>query len=225
MATPQAMFEPARLCTTGRPARSSAAAIIAAVVVLPLVAETSTEPASSSRDMRASARGDSLQQQAAGRGRAAGAPEAAACPPGASGRVRRDAEHQAGATDPQAAALDAHDRRGRADRVAVGVDDERAVGATSISSPRRNSVYPQSTCVPLKTFGSSRRKRSFADLLAEHHVELAVVELGHGEDVHAAAVDLRVADHHRVPANSWRSPSTVTVKVAGFQAASARSAA
>ena len=52
MATPQAMFEPARLWTTGLPARSRAAAIMAAVVVLPFVADTSTEPASSSPDMR-----------------------------------------------------------------------------------------------------------------------------------------------------------------------------
>ena len=60
MATPQAMFEPARLCTTGLPARSRAAAIIAAVVVLPLVAETSTEPASSSLAIRSSARGEAF---------------------------------------------------------------------------------------------------------------------------------------------------------------------
>ncbi len=42
------MLEPARLCTTGRPSRSRQAAIIAAVVVLPLVADRSIEPASSS---------------------------------------------------------------------------------------------------------------------------------------------------------------------------------
>ncbi len=60
MATPHAMFDPARLCTTGRPARSSAAAIIAAVVVLPLVADTSTEPHSSRRAIRSTARGESF---------------------------------------------------------------------------------------------------------------------------------------------------------------------
>jgi hypothetical protein len=47
VATPQDMFDPARLCTSGLPERSSAAAIMAAVVVLPFVADTSTEPASS----------------------------------------------------------------------------------------------------------------------------------------------------------------------------------
>ena len=62
MATPQDMFEPARLCTSGLPERSSAAAIIAAVVVFPLVADTSTEPASSSRDMRSSERGESFSR-------------------------------------------------------------------------------------------------------------------------------------------------------------------
>ena len=58
VATPQAMFEPARLWTTGRPSRSSAAATIAAVVVLPLVAEISTEPSSRPAPMRPSARGE-----------------------------------------------------------------------------------------------------------------------------------------------------------------------
>ena len=53
VATPHAMFEPARLCTTAVPARSSAAAIIAAVVVLPFVAETSTAPSRARADMRA----------------------------------------------------------------------------------------------------------------------------------------------------------------------------
>ena len=55
---PQAMLDPARLCTTGRPARSRQAASIAAVVVFPLVAETSSEPSSSSRAMRSSAPGE-----------------------------------------------------------------------------------------------------------------------------------------------------------------------
>ena len=66
MATPQDMFEPARLCTIGLPERSSAAAIIAAVVVLPFVADTSTEPASSWLDMRASARGEALSSRRPG---------------------------------------------------------------------------------------------------------------------------------------------------------------
>ncbi len=51
MATPQVMFDPARLCTSGRPARSRMAASMAAVVVLPLVADTSTEPSSRRRPM------------------------------------------------------------------------------------------------------------------------------------------------------------------------------
>jgi hypothetical protein len=66
VATPQDMFEPARLCTTGLPARSRAAAIIAAVVVLPFVADTSSEPASSSRDMRRSARGEAFSSRRPG---------------------------------------------------------------------------------------------------------------------------------------------------------------
>ena len=43
-ATPPAMFAPARLCTSRVPVRPRIAAIIAAVVVLPLVAETTTLP-------------------------------------------------------------------------------------------------------------------------------------------------------------------------------------
>ena len=41
------MFAPARLCTTGTPARAITDATMAAVVVLPLVAETTTEPRAS----------------------------------------------------------------------------------------------------------------------------------------------------------------------------------
>ena len=44
VAIPPAMFAPAWLCTSGTPARSKIPAAIAAVVVLPLVAEISTLP-------------------------------------------------------------------------------------------------------------------------------------------------------------------------------------
>ena len=97
MATPQDMFEPARLCTTGLPARSRAAAIIAAVVVLPFVADTSTEPASSSRDMRSQRARRGLQQQAPGGGGAAGAAHAAAGGPCQPGEQAGEPEHQDGA--------------------------------------------------------------------------------------------------------------------------------
>ena len=53
------MFAPARLCTTGTPARLSTDATMAAVVVLPLVAETTTEP----RARRADEFGDRIGLQ------------------------------------------------------------------------------------------------------------------------------------------------------------------
>ncbi len=48
--------------------------------------------------------------------------------------------------------------------------------------------------MPLKTFASARRKRSFELVGDDQHVEPAVVELGVGEQHHAAAVAARVAD-------------------------------
>ena len=54
VATPPGMFAPARLCTASMPACASTLAIIPAVVVLPLVALTTTdaalEPARRARD-------------------------------------------------------------------------------------------------------------------------------------------------------------------------------
>ncbi len=70
---------------------------MAAVVVLPLVAETSTEPASSSPAMRRSDPGDSFSSIAPRRGGAAGAADAAAGGPGEAGEGAGDAEHQDGA--------------------------------------------------------------------------------------------------------------------------------
>ena len=57
VATPQVMFEPARLCTGTRPAAFSAAAIIPDVVVLPLVALTTVDPPVSPAPRRAMASG------------------------------------------------------------------------------------------------------------------------------------------------------------------------
>ena len=77
MATPQPMFDPARLCTTLRPSRSRIAATIADVVVLPLVADTSTAPWSRRRAIRSIDVGVGAQQQPAREGGAAAAAEAA----------------------------------------------------------------------------------------------------------------------------------------------------
>ena len=97
VATPQDMFEPARLCTIGLPERSSAAAIMAAVVVLPFVADTSTEPASSSLDMRASARGEALSSTRPGAVVPPRAPDAATGGPREPGEEAGEPEHQDGA--------------------------------------------------------------------------------------------------------------------------------
>ena len=57
MATPQLMFEPARLCTGSRPAARRVAASMPAVVVLPLVALTIVDPSGSPAPSREIASG------------------------------------------------------------------------------------------------------------------------------------------------------------------------
>ena len=72
------MFDPARLCTTARPSWPRQADSIAEVVVLPLVAETSSEPSSRRRERLRQRLGVHAQQQAPGHGGAAGAAHHAA---------------------------------------------------------------------------------------------------------------------------------------------------
>ena len=67
MATPQLMFDPARLWTGSRPAARSAEAIIPAVVVLPLVALTIAEPSTNRAPSRAIASGAIRRRSRPGR--------------------------------------------------------------------------------------------------------------------------------------------------------------
>ena len=109
---PSAMFEPARLWTTGRRSRSSAAASIAAVVVLPLVAEISTEPSSRL--------GGHARERARGQRRSSSRPGAVVPPLRPSRRLAARDQHgrarERGRAsgrgrrhdDPQAARLDGH---------------------------------------------------------------------------------------------------------------------
>ena len=98
VATPQPMFDPARLCTTRRPCRSSTPAAIAQVVVLPLVAETSTAPSSSSRGHAAQGAGREPQEHPARGGGAAAAAEPAAGGPEGAREQSGQPEHQPAGT-------------------------------------------------------------------------------------------------------------------------------
>ena len=89
VATPQVMFEPARLWTGSRPSARRIAAIIPAVVVLPLVALTIVEPRSSRAPSRAIASGARRSRTRPGQGRAAAAAAARLAAPIA--RATRDA--------------------------------------------------------------------------------------------------------------------------------------
>src|SRR4051812_24848962 len=133
LATPPAMFAPARLWTRSRPVASRIAAIIEVVVVLPFVADTTTLPSLSPSASRAIACGSMRMSSRPGsevpprpvlRDSAPAARAAASLAPKAVTTWTRSsrAEHlQRGGEH-----LDR--RRRPADRVAVGVDDERTVG-------------------------------------------------------------------------------------------------
>ena len=75
------MFAPARLWTSVIPARSSTDATIAAVVVLPLVAEITTEPSRSRAASSPIASGSSASSTLPGQARAAAAPARRASAP------------------------------------------------------------------------------------------------------------------------------------------------
>ena len=188
VATPQCHVRPGAGCgRRGSPARSRSAAIIAAVVVLPFVADTSTAPSLE------------LGRHAA---RARRARAAAAAGPGAvvpplrprrrlaarsrRARALRDARASgfaAGTITRRQRPLDAHRRRGGADRVAVGVDGEGAVGARPRRPRRaRGDACGESRCVPLKTLGQAAQEASACRCVGDHQdVEQAVVQLGVGE--------------------------------------------
>ena len=136
---------PARLCTSRAPVRSRIAAIIAAVVVLPLVAETSDRAAvagarASSRDRvgleahqqpcRAASCRRRGRRGGRARRRARGEPRPSA--PSISAAARATAQRAAAATRTVAGSS--------RDRVAVGVERERPVGARPRTSRAAQDV-------------------------------------------------------------------------------------
>ena len=129
-----------------------------------------------------------------------------------------DAVHQAGRDDAQAAALDPDRRRGGADRVTVGVDDERAVGADLDGLAAQELDVGRVEVGALEHLGQLAQEGQLGSLLGDEHVELAVVELGLGQYEHAAAVCLRVADRDREAGVGVALAVDPTVKRAGLQA-------
>ena len=124
VATPPAMLAPARLCTSVWPPRSRIRAAIAAVVVLPFVAERIALV--SGRESRSIASRLHPQQQLAGQRRATAAGQARGRPGGPGCQLARP---HAGSSTLHRVGDRAHGARQLADRVAVGVDREGAVGA------------------------------------------------------------------------------------------------
>ena len=141
MATPQVMFEPARLWTGWRPSAARSAAIIPAVVVLPLVALTIVVPRSRPAPRRAIASGAS---------RSSTRPGSVVPPPRPLARLAAPIARAAASLAPNRAPLRAagaqapacgghdhaerarqHPQRGRqvGEVLAVGVDREGAAGA------------------------------------------------------------------------------------------------
>ena len=93
------MFAPARLCTSRVPARSSTVETIAAVVVLPLVAEITTLPRDSRPASRSIACGSTRVSTLPGQRRAAAAAGGAGEPAdGARGRQPGGEPHRHGAS-------------------------------------------------------------------------------------------------------------------------------
>ena len=176
------MFAPARLWTSEMPDRSSTDAAIAAVVVLPLVAEHEHRPAR----QPAGELGDRVRLEAhqhlAGQARAAAA----------SGAPRKLADRARGDDlGSQRRHRESIGPLGTITRTAPGsartVTGSSAIGSPSAyivngrsalistSRPRRTSTFGWRTCSPLNTVGSSRRKRTLGHVADDDHVEQAVL--------------------------------------------------
>src|SRR6187402_2982115 len=208
VATPQVMFEPARLWTGWRPSAARTPAIIPAVVVLPLVALTIVVPRSSPVPRRAIASGSRRSRTRPGRVvppprplRRLAAPiarESASLAPNR-GRVRvpaaigsalvagRDEDREAARQHPQ------RDRQ-VGEVVAVGVDREGAAGVELKPRGAEGGDLLLVQVSALQHLAQPAQEAQLADLGDRDDVELAVVDLRLGSDVHAAAVDAVVGD-------------------------------
>ena len=180
MATPPAMFAPAWLCTSGMPRPSRIAAAIAAVVVLPFVAEIERAAARQARCRARRSRRVEAHQHLPGalvapppRSResaptvrasaslASSAPAISLAPPERPGvGAPVGGAGEAGCGPPAGG----HQHRDRplhgahphgqlADRVAVGVHRERPVARSRPQRRGRRCTPGMLTCSPLKTFG------------------------------------------------------------------------
>ena len=200
MATPQVMFEPARLWTGWRPSAASTAAIIPAVVVLPLVALTIVEPPS----RRGAEPGDRVRREA--QQHPAGQRRAAAAPAGPAGGADRPRQRELGAEKPalkpaaggrdeHAERARQHPQRGRqvGQVLAVGVDGEGPAGAQLEVRGAEDADLVLLDVGALEHLRQVTHEAQLADLADRDDVELAVVELGVGGDVHAAAEGLLLA--------------------------------
>ena len=194
------MFEPARLCTSERPSASRTAATIAAVVVLPLVAEISAEPWSSSAAMSCIASGSA---------RSSSRPGSVVPPPRPRRResertVRAAPRVRLGLTPGRPRAGSAGPRSWSPGTSAIGSPSaytrKRRSASTVISEPRWVNTLGSFRWLPRNTFGSVGQEAQPRDLPDGHHVQQAVVELCVGRDVHPAAVGLGVGHRHRVAA-------------------------
>ena len=137
------------------------------------------------------------QEDAAGQARAAAAAAGGRGLPAARASARLSA---AGSDQPPARTSTRTGRRHGsdrhrqlADRVAVGVHGERAVGADPHRpAPRRTWTFGSWTWRALEDLGELGEEAQAADVLGHDDVEQAVVERGVGGDAHTAAVGARV---------------------------------
>ena len=200
VATPPAMFAPARLCTSRAPVRSRMPATIAAVVVLPLVAEITALPRCRRAPRRAMAWGSRRIRSLPGSEvpprpvRRESAPAARAAATLTSRAVMR-------AAGPAArAGQGAEGHRQLADRVAVGVDDERPVGADVHLGAAQHVHARLVDVLALEHLGQhAAQEARLARALEPDDVQGPVVELGIGRDEHPAPVGLGVRHRDAPP--------------------------
>ena len=197
VATPPAMFAPARLWTSFVPVRPRIAATIAAVVVLPLVAETTTLPSrQAGGEPRDGVRLGAHQHLPGQRGPAA-AGQARDGARRAGGEQPRLQPH--GSDHPQRAGPDAHRGGQVGDRVAVGVGGERAVGVEGDLAALHELEPGLPDMGALEHAVESAQVLELRLVLRERDVEQAVLDARVRHQPHPAAEHARVGHGHGVP--------------------------
>ena len=235
---PPAMFAPAALCTREICSRARIAAVKAAVVVLPLVAEMSTLPrvrraascAMASRSSRMSTLPGALvappprrRESAADgprEGELGGQRTGHQAPSGRLSRRRGRHEHADGARQR------AYARGELRDGVAVGIQRERPVGGDAHLAWRAGRARWAAHVGALEHLGEVGEETQLGDLLDRDDVEQAVVHARVGGEAHPAAVDAGVGGGDGVAAEAvGRPPSRARSRSSpACQPASTRSA-